>query len=105
MDTLAVRNRVSLLERGPLNQSTHPTGDLLREAQAMFLTRPPFLWKARRFNEEGTTCQSAKANSCSTAQPTNNYFYLSCDQDCLRKMLLMTATAIFLRTEQNNSNC
>ena len=40
----------------------------------------------------------------SSASPTNSYFYSSCDQDCLRKMLLITAKAAFVKVHQNNNS-
>ena len=34
-----------------------------------------------------------------TALPMNSYFHPSCDQDCLRKTLLITAKAVFLENK------
>ena len=41
---------------------------------------------------------------CSLASLINSYFYSSCDQDCLRKMLLITAKAVFIKLDQNNNS-
>ena len=38
------------------------------------------------------------------ASLTNSYFYSSCDQDCLRKMLLITAKVVFMKFHQNNNS-
>ena len=104
MDAIVVKNRMSLLEQvHSTNPPTQP-GSLPKEVKVMFLARLPSLQKARRFDKGGTAHQSAKSNFCSTASLTNSYFYPSCNQDCLRKILLITAKAVSLRAEQNNNS-
>ena len=56
--------------------------------------------EARRYDKEGTDCQPTKSIFHSPALLTNSYFYSSCDQDSLRKMLLITAKAVFMKVHQ-----
>ena len=79
-------------------------GVYTREQRQCYSTRPPSLWKARRFDEEGAACQPTESIFYSPASPTNSYFYSSCDQDFLRKTLLITAKAVFIKVHQNNNS-
>ena len=70
----------------------------------MFLTRPPSHRKDSRFDKGGSAHQSTESNFHFTALQLNSYFPPSYDQVCSRKMLLITAKVVFLRTEQNNNS-
>ena len=83
---------------------THSTRSLHKGGKVVIFNQTLFPQKARRFNEGGTTHQSAESIFCSPALPTNSYFYPSCDQDCLRKMLLITAKAVSIKVDQNNNS-
>ena len=69
-----------------------------------YSTRPLSLQKARRFDKEGAGCQPTKSIFYPPASPTNSYFYFSCDQDSLRKMLLITVKVVFMKFHQNNNS-
>ena len=87
----------------PTDLPTQP-GVYTREQRQCYSTRPPSLQKARRFSKEGAGCQPAESIFYSPALLTNSYFYSSCDQDCLRKTLLITAKAVFIKVHQNNNS-
>ena len=105
MDAITVTNKALLLEQ--LAQPIHlPSQGFTQESQGDVFNQNPFHWKAGRFDKGGATCQSAKSNIHFTVLPMDSCFHPSCDQVCLRTMLLITAKAVFLRTKQNNnSNC
>ena len=104
MDAKIVKDMVLLLEQvHPTNLPTQ-LGVYTRKQRQCYSTRPPSPWKARRFNEGGAACQSAESIFCSPALPTNSYFYPSCNQDCLREMLLITAKAVSIKIEENNNS-
>ena len=97
MDAIIVKNKVSLLEQ------VHPTN---LPCQTRNLHKDPLFQRARGFDKGDATCQSAESIFCSSALLTNSYFYPSCNQNYLRKVLLITAKVVSLRVEQNNnSNC
>ena len=104
MGIKTVRNIVSPLDQVCPIDLLARLGIFIREQSQCYTTGPPSPWKAR-FDKEGTAHQSAKSIFCyHPASPTNSYFYVSCDQDRLRKMLLITAKAVFIKVHQNNNS-
>ena len=59
---------------GLSNWSTCQTRSSHEGASAVLFNQTPVLWKARRFDEEGTACWPAKSIFYSPALPTNTIF-------------------------------
>ena len=103
MDAKIVKDIVSLLEQvHPTNLPTQP-GVYTRKQRQCYSTRPPSPGRP-----EGSTKEALPASlpnpSFFPALQTNSYFYPRCEQDCLRKMLLITSKVVSLRVEQNNNS-
>ena len=87
----------------PIDLLARP-GIFIREQRQCYTTEPPSPQKAR-FDKECTAHQPTKSIFCyHPTLLTNSYSYFSCDQDHLRKMLLITAKVVFIKVHQNNSS-
>ena len=82
------------------------TSSFTREWRQCYPTRPPSPLKARRFDAKKALPASLPNPIfvIHPASPTNTYFYFSCDRDCLRKTLLITAKVVFIKVHQNNNS-
>ena len=88
---------------GSSNWPTHSTRNLHKGAKAVIFNQTPFppegqkVWQRRPTSPPNPILYSS-------ALPSNSYFHSSCDQNCLRKMPLITAKVVFIKVYQNNNS-
>ena len=70
----------------------------------MLSKQTPFPQKVRRFDEEGIASQPTKSIFILQPHQQTAIFYFNSDQNCLRRTLLITAKAIFIKVHQNNNS-